>query len=183
MQALRRSGKTNLAVLCSSALAVLAAVSLVLPLKAEELKESTEIQATQTLDPPVGAGKAAAGVVAGLTVGVPIKIGRDIKHEIRRMAGTLRGDCDNEFGAMDNAWVGGLSIPYGIASGVIMGGIRGCERAFTFGSRKPFSKESLGLVDPPKKPEFEDEKPTPIPMVVTPPAPPQPQEEPSGWYK
>lgn len=94
--------------------------------------------------------KAAAGVLAGLMIGVPVKIARDIKSETRRMAGTIRNDCGNEFGIMENVLVGGLSIPYGIASGLIMGGIRGSERAFTYGARQPFSRESLGLAEPEK---------------------------------
>lgn len=100
--------------------------------------------------------KAAAGVFAGLTIGVPIKITKDIHHEIRRYAGTARGDMGNEFGFVENIFVATTSIPYGLLSGFIMGGIRGTERAITYGSRQPFSKESLGLVDPPAREEEKD---------------------------
>lgn len=126
------------------------------------------VQAAQAADPAsttdpqvstkqkvVGAPKAVAGVLAGLTLGIPIKITRDIKHEIRRYAGTSRGDMGNEFGVVENVYVAATSIPYGLVSGFIMGGIRGTERAITYGARAPFSKESLGLVDPPPPEEKE----------------------------
>ena len=97
--------------------------------------------------------KMAAGVFAGLTIGIPVKIVKDIKHETRRMAGTSRNDMGNEFGLLENVFVAGTAIPYGLVSGTIMGSIRGTERAITYGARAPFSKESLGLKEPEQAPE------------------------------
>lgn len=94
--------------------------------------------------------KVAAGIFTGLTIGIPIKIVKDIKHETRRMAGTARGDMGNEFGLMENVFVAGAAIPYGLVSGTITGSIRGTERAITYGAKSPFSKESLGLKEPEK---------------------------------
>lgn len=97
--------------------------------------------------------KMAAGIFTGLTIGIPVKIAKDIKHETRRMAGTARGDMGNEFGLVENVFVAGAAIPYGLVSGTIMGSIRGTERAITYGAKAPFSKESLGLKEPEKAPE------------------------------
>lgn len=97
--------------------------------------------------------KMAAGIFTGLTIGIPVKIVKDIKHETRRMAGTARGDMGNEFGLIENVFVAGAAIPYGLVSGTIMGSIRGTERAITYGAKAPFSKESLGLKEPEKDPE------------------------------
>lgn len=113
--------------------------------------ERAEIEAHQNKS-AVAFPKAAVGVLAGLTIGIPVKISKDIRKETRRMAGTLRGDVGNEFGLTENAFVLCGAVPFGILSGMIMGAVRGTERAVTYGAAQPFSKESLGLKEPQQEP-------------------------------
>lgn len=108
-------------------------------------------------DKALAVPKTMAGVFAGLTVGIPVKIVKDIKHETRRMAGTARNDMGNEFGLIENLFVAGAAIPYGLVSGTITGSIRGTERAITYGTKAPFCKESLGLKEPPKAEPIADD--------------------------
>lgn len=115
--------------------------------------EQGEISAGSAKQRAVAFPKSAAGVLAGLTIGVPVKISKDIRKETRRLAGTLRGDVGNEFGLTENAFVLGGAIPFGILSGMILGTIRGTERAVTYGAQQPFSKESLGLKEPEQEPK------------------------------
>lgn len=115
--------------------------------------EQGEISSGSARQRAVAFPKSAAGVLAGLTIGVPVKISKDIRKETRRLAGTLRGDVGNEFGLTENAFVLGGAIPFGILSGMILGTIRGTERAVTYGAHQPFSKESLGLKEPEQDPK------------------------------
>lgn len=118
-----------------------------------ELTERGEIASGSPTQRAVALPKAAAGVLAGLTIGIPVKISKDIRKETRRMAGTLRGDVGNEFGFTENAFVFTGAVPFGIISGMIMGTVRGAERAVTYGAAQPFSKESLGLKEPAQDPK------------------------------
>ena len=97
--------------------------------------------------------KAAAGVLAGLTIGIPVRISKDIRKETKRMAGTLFNDTGNEYGLLESAFVLGGAVPFGLLSGTIMGTVRGTERAVIYGADKPFCPESLGLKEPDPKPE------------------------------
>lgn len=116
-----------------------------------ELVERAEV--ASTTQRAAAFPKAAAGVLAGLTIGIPVKISKDIRKETRRYAGTLRGDVGNEFGLTENLFVLGGAVPFGILSGMIMGTVRGAERAVTYGAHQPFSKESLGLKEPEQEPK------------------------------
>ncbi len=89
-----------------------------------------------------------AGVLAGLTVGVPIKISRTITSESRRMIGTLIDDFGGRGTMMEKSLAAAFGIPYGIASGTVLGSIRGVQQAIKFGYEKPFSPESFGLIEP-----------------------------------
>ncbi len=99
--------------------------------------------------------RAMAGVAAGLSIGVPVRIGKDIRKETRRMASSLRQDMGNEFGLVENLFVIGGSVPFGILGGGILGTIRGTEQAITYGSHQPFSKESLSLKEKAQDPKQE----------------------------
>jgi hypothetical protein len=89
-----------------------------------------------------------AGVVTGLTVGVPIKISRTIASESRRMTGTLIDDFGGKGTMMEKLLAASFGIPYGIASGTVLGSIRGAQHAMKFGYERPFSRESFSLIEP-----------------------------------
>lgn len=98
----------------------------------------------------ITANKAAAGVLCGVTVGVPVNIARSIKSESVRMHRQMTedvtgGDDKPTFGA--RAVSTSVAIPYGIVSGFVKGSVQGVERGFGLGRRKPFSKESMSLCD------------------------------------
>lgn len=93
---------------------------------------------------------AVGGVLMGMTVGVPVRIARDISHETLRMRDQMTddvsgGDKPDLFARTVGSYSG---MAYGVVSGVIKGSIKGTERAIDCGARKPFSKESLSLQDP-----------------------------------
>ena len=89
-----------------------------------------------------------AGVFVGLTVGVPIKISRTITSESRRMTGTLIDDFGGQGKMMEKLLAASFGIPYGIASGTVLGSIRGVQQAVKYGYERPFSRESFGLIEP-----------------------------------
>lgn len=127
--------------------------SLAPSIRAAEEQENAQISRTEIKERAVALPKAVAGVLAGLTVGVPVKIGKDVRHETRRLAGTLRADVGNDFGILENLIVLGGALPFGILGGTILGTIRGTEHAFTYGSHQPFSKESLSLKETAQEPD------------------------------
>lgn len=89
----------------------------------------------------------AAGVICGLSIGIPVRIGRDIGVESRRMSGTIRDDfaAEQKLGAtLLGLFIG---IPYGVCSGIIKGSIKGAESGVRLGISKPFSRESMSLGD------------------------------------
>lgn len=91
-----------------------------------------------------------AGVVYGVTLGVPIKIAKDIHHETKRMTGTLESDFevfqDPKF-SQTRILIYCMTVPYGLVSGSILGSIHGVGSAFKYGYEKPFSKASISLED------------------------------------
>ncbi len=98
----------------------------------------------------LAAPMAVGGVLMGMTVGVPVRIARDISHETLRMRDQMTddvsgGDKPDLFARTVGSYSG---MAYGVVSGVIKGSIKGTERAIDCGARKPFSKESLSLQDP-----------------------------------
>lgn len=96
------------------------------------------------------APRAVAGVIYGVSLGVPVKIARSVAHESLRMRTQLTDDFAGSDKPDLSAKVMGsyLAMPYGVASGVIKGVIQGTERGVECGHRKPFSKESISLTDP-----------------------------------
>lgn len=95
------------------------------------------------------APKAVAGVMCGVTVGVPVKIARSVAHESLRMRTTLTDDFGGDKPDMTARLMGSyIAIPYGVVSGFIKGTIQGTERGVECGFRKPFSRESMSLSDP-----------------------------------
>ncbi|MBP9094754.1 hypothetical protein KBI23_27290 [bacterium] len=98
----------------------------------------------------LAAPKAVGGVLMGMTIGVPVRIARDISHETLRMRDQMTDDvAGNERPDLFARTVGSYTgMAYGVVSGVIKGSIKGTERAIDCGARKPFSKESLSLQDP-----------------------------------
>jgi hypothetical protein len=91
--------------------------------------------------------KKVAGVVCGVSLGVPIRVVRDIKLETRRMAGVLRQDFGNDFGIASNILIATMSIPYGLLSGMIKGSIHGVQYGIEYGAKQPFSPESFSWTD------------------------------------
>lgn len=89
-----------------------------------------------------------AGVLTGFTVGVPVKISRTIVSETKRMTVTILDDFGGSRKIVDRVLAASIGVPYGIASGTVLGSIRGVQRAIKYGYAKPFSPESLGMVEP-----------------------------------
>ncbi len=93
------------------------------------------------------APKACCGAIAGVTIGVPVRVLRDVSHESKRMTGTLHDDFSPSAGASDqpDPYVRGVGsmvgMLYGVPSGIILGTIHGTSRGIDAGFKKPFSKE------------------------------------------
>ena len=120
------------------------------------IKEKTKVSAKTSLPNHktghniLAAPMAVGGVLMGISVGVPVRIARDISHETLRMRDQMTddvagGDKPDLFARTVGSYTG---MAYGVVSGVIKGSIKGTERAIDCGARKPFSKESLSLQDP-----------------------------------
>ncbi len=96
--------------------------------------------------------KSAAGVMCGLVVGVPVRAARTMASETKRMNDQITRDLTWTEGAKPDltarAFGAALSVPYGIATGLMTGLFKGTERAVQTGGRKPLSKESMSLTDP-----------------------------------
>ncbi|MEZ4490953.1 MAG: hypothetical protein R3F51_25520 [Cyanobacteriota/Melainabacteria group bacterium] len=91
--------------------------------------------------------KAVGGALAGVTVGVPVNIGKSVK----RMTFDMHDSISQNFSFSDEADIyskcmaGLLAVPYGLVGGCIYGTIKGVEKGVIQGSEKPFSKESFSL--------------------------------------
>lgn len=101
----------------------------------------------------LSAPKSAAGMMCGVFVGVPVRAAKTMASETKRMNEQLTRDLtwgfDNkkpDLGARAGAAL--LSVPYGMATGLITGITKGTERAVNTGARKPLSKESMSISDP-----------------------------------
>lgn len=110
----------------------------------------TRLQSQKASHDFFAAPKAVGGVLMGMTIGVPVRIARDISHETLRMRDQMTDDVAGSdrpdlFARTVGSYTG---MAYGVVSGVIKGSIKGTERAIDCGARKPFSKESLSLQDP-----------------------------------
>ncbi|HMO23647.1 MAG TPA: hypothetical protein PKD05_19230 [Candidatus Melainabacteria bacterium] len=91
--------------------------------------------------------KAVGGAIAGVTVGVPVNIGKSVK----RMTFDMHDSISQNFSFSDEADMyskvvaGILAVPYGLVGGCIYGTVKGLEKGVIQGSEKPFSKESFSL--------------------------------------
>jgi len=103
----------------------------------------------------LAAPRAVGGIISGITVGVPMRIARDISFESKRMSDQITDDmAGSERPDFIARTIGSCTgVAYGLFSGVIKGSIKGTERALEWGSRKPFSQESMSLKDSEQKPE------------------------------
>jgi len=93
---------------------------------------------------------AAAGVVTGVTVGIPVKIAKDTKYYASKMKPSL-DDGLNVEGKKDvigHAMSGGLTAIWAFPNGLVNGTIHGVQRGVQVGGKKPFSKESMSIKDP-----------------------------------
>lgn len=127
------------------------------PAKAPKERARISLRPSQTKAPQHKTGRkllaapmAVGGVLMGMTVGVPVRIARDISHETLRMRDQMTDDVAGSdkpdlFARTVGSYTG---MAYGVVSGVIKGSIKGTERAIDCGARKPFSRESLSLQDP-----------------------------------
>lgn len=91
--------------------------------------------------------KAIGGVFYGVTLGVPIRMAKYIRSESHRMTETVLDDCGGA-GFWNMVMARSCGIPYGIASGSILGLIRGVQYGGQYGVEEPFSKKSIGLGEP-----------------------------------
>lgn len=91
--------------------------------------------------------RAAAGVVYGVSLGVPIRMGKYIHSESHRMTETLLDDMGGP-GFVNMALARSCAIPYGVASGTILGLIKGVQYGGEYGACEPFSAKSIGLGEP-----------------------------------
>ncbi|MDP3507335.1 MAG: hypothetical protein Q8T09_05050 [Candidatus Melainabacteria bacterium] len=119
-------------------------------LKPSQTKAPQRTTGRNLLAAPMAVGGALMGISAGLTIGVPVRIARDISHETLRMRDQMTDDVAGSdkpdlFARTVGSYTG---MAYGVVSGVIKGSIKGTERAIDCGARKPFSRESLSLQDP-----------------------------------
>jgi hypothetical protein len=95
---------------------------------------------------------AAAGIMAGVTVGVPIKIAKDTKYYASKMKPSLDDGLNvGDGGKKDpigHAMSGGLTAIWAFPNGLVNGTIHGVQRGVDVGRKKPFSKESMCIKDP-----------------------------------
>ncbi len=98
------------------------------------------------------ASKSAAGVMCGLIVGVPVRAAKTMASETKRMNSQITRDLTWTEGAKPDltarVFGAALSVPYGVATGLVTGLVKGGERAVHTGGRKPLSKESMSISDP-----------------------------------
>ena len=95
----------------------------------------------------VAVPKAAAGVFYGVGLGVPIRMAKYIKNESNRMTKTILDDCGGP-GFWNMVMARSCGIPYGIASGTMLGLIRGVQYGGQYGIEEPFSQKSIGIGEP-----------------------------------
>jgi hypothetical protein len=97
----------------------------------------------QTLLGPLGA-------VVGVSVGVPVRIARDVAQHTMAMKEQATDDvAGSENPDLTAKTVGSYTaVAFGLVSGLISGTIKGTERGLDAGFRKPFSRESMSLKDP-----------------------------------
>lgn len=97
---------------------------------------------------PMTKAKGVAGVIYGVTVGIPVTITRDVVSETKRMTSTLEADFDGHSEPVISqlrCMIYFMSVPYGVLSGSILGSVHGVEQAVKYGYDQPFSKASIGL--------------------------------------
>jgi hypothetical protein len=123
--------------------------------KAENLEKTENVAKAEKREKKekgslLAAPKAMGGLLMGMTVGVPVRIARDVSHETLRMRDQMTDDvAGSDKPDLFSRTVGSYTgMAYGLVSGVIKGSIKGTERAIDCGMRKPFSKESVSLSDP-----------------------------------
>lgn len=99
----------------------------------------------------LSAPKRAAGVMCGIMVGVPYKAAKTMASETKRMNSQVTNDLTWDGRKPDltaRMFGAALSVPYGVATGMVTGVFKGTERAVQTGGRKPLSKESMSMEDP-----------------------------------
>jgi len=143
--------------------AVLAASIVAAPARGDDasnpppLRMTTEPEAAAAAEPEEGERLAAravkapigvAGLCAGLLVGVPVKIGHDVKAETRRMLDTLLDDFGGQRSFNNYLLAAPMAVPFGIASGTVVGLVRGVRTGTKYGYSRPFSAESMSLIEP-----------------------------------
>lgn len=99
----------------------------------------------------ISAPKKAAGVMCGIMVGVPYRAAKTMASETKRMNAQVSQDLTWDGRRPDltaRLFGAALSVPYGVATGMVSGVVKGTERAVHTGARKPLSKESMSITDP-----------------------------------
>ncbi|MBX9950108.1 MAG: hypothetical protein K2Y39_13145 [Candidatus Obscuribacterales bacterium] len=122
-------------------------------------KDSDTVKDVPDENPKTGSGlshalsapKRAAGVMCGLMVGVPYKAAKTMASETKRMNSQVTNDLTWDGKKPDltaRMFGAAMSVPYGLATGMVTGVVKGAERAMQTGGRKPLSKESMSITDP-----------------------------------
>lgn len=121
------------------------------PVLAQEYDAEVEKSGQKSLVSRIArAPLAAAGVVTGVTVGIPVKIAKDTKYYAAKMKPSLDDGLSVQ-GKSDvggQAVSGGLTAIWAFPTALINGTIHGVQRGVQVGGKKPFSKESMSLKDP-----------------------------------
>lgn len=89
--------------------------------------------------------------MCGLLVGVPVRAAKSMASETKRMNSQVIKDFTEDGRRPDltaRMFGAALSVPYGVATGLVTGVVKGSERAVQTGGRKPLSKESMSITDP-----------------------------------
>ncbi|HMY55318.1 MAG TPA: hypothetical protein PLI59_04715 [Candidatus Obscuribacter sp.] len=88
-----------------------------------------------------------AGACAGVTIGIPCSIMKDMGKQTKRMRGQLQDDFsgDEKPDLFAKAASSSLALMYGVPSGIILGTIHGTKSGIESGFHKPFSRESFSL--------------------------------------
>ncbi|MDX1990035.1 MAG: hypothetical protein SFV17_25305 [Candidatus Obscuribacter sp.] len=88
-----------------------------------------------------------AGACAGVAIGIPCSIMKDMSKQTKHMRGQLQDDFsgDEKPDLFARAASSSLALMYGVPSGFILGTIHGTKSGIESGFHKPFSRESFSL--------------------------------------
>ena len=124
--------------------ALVLAAGLILPGTAALADDAGSQSSAGVVSRIVALPRAAAGVLYGVSIGVPVRAGKYIHSESHRMVETLLDDLGGP-GFFNLTMARAIAYPYGITSGTILGLVRGVQYGAEYGVTEPFSQKSIGL--------------------------------------